>query len=242
MVKVKVTYHFDFDTALYIGSGVSGKAIRVDKATTRNAEGDLIIPGSALKGRLRQHCEDFLRTLGVAVCDSPRAENMCPHFRDYLKPIGIEHDFCPACLIFGSPWRRSPLNFSDAVWEREEGWKIEEWKLASKDRTNIRPGVSISRNRGTALDERLYYTEVAQPHALFSGSIKGELNSRCEVAILQVGLKFLFSVGGGNSRGFGWLSEESTSQTSIEILVDDAVFTQSESVALLEEWICLTKS
>ncbi len=239
---MKVTYQFEFDTALCIGSGVAGKAIRVDKATTRNAEGDLIIPGSALKGRLRQHCEDFLRTLGVAVCNSPRAETMCPHFRNYLKQVGMEHDFCLACLIFGSPWRRSPLNFSDAVWGKETNWTREDWKAASKDRTSIRPGVSISRNRGTALEERLYYTEAAQPHALFSGSIEGELNSRREVAILQAGLKFLFSVGGGNSRGFGWLSEEPSSQTSIKILVDDAEFTQSEFVAILEEWICQTKS
>ncbi|GGA44820.1 RAMP superfamily CRISPR-associated protein [Okeania sp. KiyG1] len=69
------------DTALCVGSGGSSGSL-ADKPIIRNAEGNLLIPGSQIKGRLRHECEKIARGLNWAICESPNPETMCPknHF------------------------------------------------------------------------------------------------------------------------------------------------------------------
>ncbi|MGA9380463.1 MAG: RAMP superfamily CRISPR-associated protein, partial [Phormidium sp.] len=58
------------DTALSVGAGGSSGSL-ADKPIIRNAKGQLIIPASQLKGRLRHECEKIARSLGWQIFVSP---------------------------------------------------------------------------------------------------------------------------------------------------------------------------
>ncbi len=63
------------DTALCVGAGGSSASL-ADKPIVRNAERNLLIPGSQIKGRLRHECEKIARGLGWEVCESPSPGKM----------------------------------------------------------------------------------------------------------------------------------------------------------------------
>ena len=57
------------DTALCVGAGGSSGSLS-DKPIIRNAEGNLLIPASQLKGRLRHECEKIARGLHWEIRES----------------------------------------------------------------------------------------------------------------------------------------------------------------------------
>jgi CRISPR/Cas system CSM-associated protein Csm3 (group 7 of RAMP superfamily) len=65
------------NTALCVGAGGSSGSL-ADKPIVRNAEDNLLIPASQVKGRLRHECEKIVRGLHWSVCESPKPQNMCP--------------------------------------------------------------------------------------------------------------------------------------------------------------------
>lgn len=97
------------DSALCIGAGGSTGSL-ADKPIVRNAEGNLIIPGSHLKGRLRHECEKLARSLGWWVAESPNAEALCveqvptpfAHHNCYQVPGYLDYH-CVISQIFGDP-------------------------------------------------------------------------------------------------------------------------------------------
>lgn len=199
-------------SALCIGSTADVQGVGIDKATARDTDGKLIIPGSTLKGRIRWECERIARALGWDVCQSPQADNMCPY---YWHHSGVQGEkFCDICQIFGSSARRSTLWFSDAALgddERLKGTPVLQSRKSVNERrlfdAQIRPGVSISRMRRTAFSERLFFTETSAPNARFrfQAMIEGDLPSDRHRALLLAGVRSLSLVGGGRSRGLGWV-------------------------------------
>jgi len=208
---VEVKIEWEIVSTICIGSTADVQGIGVDKATARNADGTLIIPGSTLKGRIRWECERIARALGWEVCDAPLPATMCPYFwRDRGEPQ--ENHFCDLCRMFGSAGKASALWFGDATLkEDEEIRKILPGKKSVAEHrpfdAQIRPGVSLSRARRTALSERLFFTETSAPNACFhfEATIEGTLPSNKHRALLLAGVRFLSQVGGGRSRGLGWL-------------------------------------
>jgi len=196
-------------SALCIGSTADVQGIGVDKATARDADGKLIIPGSTLKGRIRWECERIARALGWEVCNAPQPDNMCPYFR------GERQDkFCDLCEMFGSSAKRSALWFGNATLcddGRLQGTPVLQHKKSVNERrpfdAQIRPGVSISRTRRAAFSERLFFTETSAPNARFhfNALIEGELPAPQHRALLLAGVRSLSLVGGGRSRGLGWV-------------------------------------
>jgi len=191
-------------TAFCIGSTADAQGLGVDKATARDRQGRLIIPASTFKGRLRHECEKIARALGETVCDSPHPDRMCPHY----GPLAGE--FCLVCQLFGSPWRRSALDFSDGRLTTPLPMQSGE-PLSQRRRfdAQVRPGVSISRARRAAFSERLFFTETSAPNADFrfqveiSGQLPDSDGPRLR-ALLLAGLRSLSLIGGGRSRGLGW--------------------------------------
>jgi CRISPR/Cas system CSM-associated protein Csm3 (group 7 of RAMP superfamily) len=99
------------DTALCVGAGGYSASI-ADKPIVRNAEGNLLIPGSQIKGRLRHECEKIARGLGWEVCESPSPvkmviprENAPDQFkrREYEVSGYDETYHCLISQIFGDP-------------------------------------------------------------------------------------------------------------------------------------------
>ena len=121
---------------------------------------------------------------------------------------------CDLCTIFGTTAKRSALWFGDMALKHDERLRdtpiLQPRKSANERRpfdAQIRPGVSISRARRAAFSENLFFTETSAPnaHFHFQAVIEGELPSDRHCALLLAGVRCLSLVGGGRSRGLGWV-------------------------------------
>ena len=174
------------DTALCVGAGGSTGSL-ADKPILRNGKGQLVIPASQVKGRLRHECEKLVSAIGWPICESPKATRMCPQLEGrtedernqfrrasyQLSPKlgetafeGTENQYqhCLICQIFGNPVLPARLQLSDLVCAISAD-ELEEV---------LRPGVSINRRRRTAEDQRLYFVETSPANAKlrFEGSLR----------------------------------------------------------------------
>lgn len=205
------------DTALCVGAGGSSGSL-ADKPIIRNAEGNLIIPASQLKGRLRHECEKLARALGWSICESPSAAMMTlrreeaekeppdPYVSKFRRPeyriTGYEKTYhCLISQIFGDPVLPSRLILDDLI--------------CIEDPDNLpevlRPGVSINRRRRTAEEQKLYLLETSPAAAQlrFAGHI--QLQSTCPAyakPLILAGFRHITALGGSKSAGLGWLHWE----------------------------------
>ena len=183
------------ESPLHIGTGYAQGL--VDRTVTRNQEGNVYLPGSSFKGRLRDACERLARHYGVSVCNAPRPDNMCRAWRP-----------CLVCRVFGSPGRESGLIIDD-------GHLIGEWAETIKrgfGQLRTRTQVQLNRRRGVATEGRLFTSEFAAEGLSFETHITGQLDLTLvlgepghyyEVILLLGGLGLVETLGGGNSRGIG---------------------------------------
>ncbi|MFN6559462.1 MAG: RAMP superfamily CRISPR-associated protein [Nostoc sp. ChiSLP01] len=196
------------DTALCIGAGGSSGSL-ADKPIVRNSEGNLLIPASQLKGRLRHECEKMARGLNWAICDSPNPQTMCPqragltgNFERTEYKISDYEDqhHCLICQIFGNPALPSRVIFDDLI--------------CTEDPDNLpevlRPGVTINRRRRTAEEQKLYFLETSSANAQlrFTGHIHLSGAPVYTGALILAGLRHINALGGSKSVGLGWLHWE----------------------------------
>ncbi len=224
MQQLHVEYRLKAGSGVLVGSTADVLSIGLDKSTMRRrrvTESDKqepIVPGSTLKGKLRNECERILASLGQPICLAPSAETMCPH---HPKLKGAT---CAVCQLFGGPSRKSRLFFSDAM-ARDE-------RLAPY-LTRVQAGVSLSRRRRTAEDERLYFIERGVEGVVYEGRIEGYLDDNqvaAELALLITALERLFAVGGSRSRGAGWLKVE-----IVKITLDGQTLSTEQQSKMREE-------
>jgi CRISPR/Cas system CSM-associated protein Csm3 (group 7 of RAMP superfamily) len=153
------------DTALCVGAGGSSGSL-ADKPIIRNSEGNLLIPASQLKGRLRHECEKIARSLGWAISESPNAGKMVIRRNDNDIPSkfrrseyeisGYEDTYhCLISQIFGDPILPSRVIFDDLICT-ESPENLPEV---------LRPGVTINRRRRTAEEKKLYFLETSPANA-----------------------------------------------------------------------------
>ncbi|KST68545.1 RAMP superfamily CRISPR-associated protein [Mastigocoleus testarum] len=214
------------DTALCIGAGGSSGSL-ADKAIVRNSEGNLLIPASQVKGRLRHECEKIARGLGWSISESPNPEKMVI-FRNNNAPDGFrrpeykvpgyeETYHCLISQIFGDPVLPSRVIFDDLI--------------CTEDPENLpevlRPGVTINRRRKTAEEKKLYFLETSPANAKleFTGEIHIQPSltpQRTDYAeaLIWSGLRHINALGGSKSAGLGWLTWELPD----EIDIDEAVW------------------
>ena len=193
------------DTALCVGAGGSDGSL-ADKPIIRNAKGQLIIPASQLKGRLRHECEKLARGLGWLIFDSPKAETLCPReeqvesqFRETYKIDGYRGYHCLISQIFGNPILPSRIIVDDLI------CSIEKDDLPDV----LRPGVTINRRRRTSEEKKLYFLETspANNKLEFTGHIHFLANCPPQTKpLILSGLRHIHALGGSKSAGLGWLS------------------------------------
>ncbi|WP_315791730.1 RAMP superfamily CRISPR-associated protein [Fischerella sp. JS2] len=192
------------DTALCVGAGGSDGSL-ADKPIVRNAKGQLIIPASQLKGRLRHECEKLARGLGWQIFASPQAETLCPTqaqvnpaFQSNYQLPNYQGYHCFISKIFGNPILPSRIVVDDLICdiEREDLPEV------------LRPGVTINRRRRTAEEQKLYFLEIspANNQLEFIGEIHllPECPSYAKPLILAA-LRHIHALGGSKSVGLGWL-------------------------------------
>jgi len=169
-----------------------------NKATARDAGGRLTIPASALRGALRTELERLLRARDGAACGANRApeeERSCD---------------CPVCRLFGSEGSATgALRLEDAV------------LVGAEVPTRLRPQVAVSRSTGSAVAAHLAFSE---PGSVAAASEDKEPVFRARGCLVPLGptdedrerletdfenlaaaCQAVSGIGGGRSRGLGWV-------------------------------------
>ena len=186
-----------FRSPLNIGSGAQHGSL-AQRSMLKDKHGWLVVPASALKGRLRHAVEQVAQTL-------PRlGEIAITHRERYQRDVDVVGE------IFGMPWYAGkvrfedlPLTGPDVVKAHWEGLK----KEGRRPRTTERMGVGINRRRRVAEDNFLYSTELMLPgiDLTFGGTMAGDI-SPLQAGLLLAGLKFLPAMGRSKSTGLGWVT------------------------------------
>jgi CRISPR-associated RAMP protein (TIGR02581 family) len=215
--RVRFTGTLTAVTALRIGAGRATGVSGTDLPVVRDAFGKPYIPGSSFKGALRASVESLVRSVSDskrAVCNPLDPEEWCVQ-----KPEGadeerfdnvVAEDTCLVCRVFGSPWLASKVSVRDLLVSQRE------WV----GQFEVRNGVAIDRDAGTAAEGLLYDFEVVPAGTTFSCEIVVENADDWELGLLALALRPFergeASLGGARSRGLGVVKLEWHERTRIE--------------------------
>lgn len=213
--KTRLTASLVFETAWRIGSGQEGETMS-DLGAMLDVNGQPILPGSSLKGKLRSTCEALAHALELSACmlNSKASGKPCASdiqfFSEARKPQGsywkalrqsldsrlqwIDENTCDVCKLFGSPVRASRLRISDGA--------LSEWASV----VQVRDGVVIDRDSQTAVDRLKYDYEVIPVGSQFEIQIDLENPTDSDLALLGAAVFEWHagsSIGGFTSRGLG---------------------------------------
>lgn len=206
--KVELKYSLYMVTSFSTCTG--SKEAMSANSLVRDASGNLYLPGSTIKGKVRDNCSRLVRTLGGSVCGAPVPGKMC--FGEIM---------CPVCSLFGSPYNPSPLYFSDARLDKEHlkvrdsimGALTEEEGARLARRYDVRhhTRTRVSRARGVAKEGSLFTLQSVEGGQVFKGTVYGrvKLNETddpgCfyELIMLLAAVKMTDFIGSGNSIGLG---------------------------------------
>ena len=185
---------------LAVGTGFRQGLIH--RTVAQDSDGFAYIPASSLKGRVRRACEQLAKTLGLHVCAPPQPERMC----SAARPA------CLVCRVFGNPGQPGTLHWRDARLPETYREAFEQNKAAQ---FYGRTQVQLSRALGVASPGKLFTSESTVEDLEFETAVTGrllytpiddEVPGGYEMLLLLAGLKLINTVGGGASRGAGWIS------------------------------------
>lgn len=208
--KVKISGILVFDTAFHIGSGREGE-LATDKGVLLEPDGRPLLPGSSLKGSFRTTCERLAPHLGLNACLLDTAMSGVPCVngsndirkaaaealksqKDKLAFLADHTRTCHVCQLFGSQLQASRIFFADAT------------LLSWGGSLQIRDGVGIDRDSGTARDGLKYDLEVVPQEAKFSLTFDLENPNDQDLALVGAALAEWgqgVRLGGLTSRGLG---------------------------------------
>jgi len=210
--RIAIAYRLTFESAFHFGTGLRGGLI--DRLVARNADGFLYVPGSTLKGVLRERCEQLAELFDL--------EATSPHVEAWREANRRDPDI--VARIFGTRFLPGNVYFDDAQMleddqalfdtdEKERKAEFRTWQ------TEQRTQVAISRRTRTAQHGMLYTSEYGIRDLRFEGEIVGTLTGfpleRSErgtysLLLLLAGLKSLERIGGSKSTGAGCVTSEVT--------------------------------
>jgi CRISPR-associated RAMP protein (TIGR02581 family) len=191
-------------TALRVGAGRATKVTGTDLPVVRDALGKPYIPGSSFKGALRASVETLVRSVSasrLAACNPLNPDDWCvkkrpPEMNEEQFQKEVEKKTCLVCHVFGSPWLASKVCVRDLP---VEGLWIDQYE--------VRNGVGIDRDAGTAAEGLLYDFEVVPAGTAFSCKIVVENADDWELGLLMLALRPFERgeavLGGARSRGLG---------------------------------------
>ena len=206
--QLSIAYQLSFQSDWHVGSGYG--SMMVDRHARRRRDrvtGQQIpyVPGSQIKGLLREACEQWVATMGgegsqvaeVHGGDSDANENLVRAFvPSTISELIVDR-------LFGTRYAGECLYCSNAQAETEQ-----------RLRSTAISRNSIDRATGTAAAQKLFSTEVVPSQTcIFAGEIEGRHAERqltlsdhgfpYEYAILVAALRCLDSVGGDRNVGRG---------------------------------------
>ncbi len=205
---IQIKYELTFKSAFHFGTGLRGGLVH--RLVARDADGFLYVPGSTLKGVLRERCEQLAQLFDLQITS--------PHVEEWREANRRNPDI--VTRIFGSRFTPGQLYFDDAqmsessreLFEADKKLdflkpKLQAWQVERRTQ------VSLSRVTRTAQSGLLFTSEYGVPNLSFTGSIVGllagfPLNSddgkgTYSLLLLLAGLKSLDRLGGSRSSGAG---------------------------------------
>lgn len=209
--KVSVSGKLVFATAFHIGSGREGELGTNMGVLKDPGSGAPVLPGSGLKGKFRASAERLASHFQISACllDMALSGEKCVTDESYRRDVFEEfkdlsdeqaklewlgNHVCEICQLFGSPFHAARIYFSDGM--------LEEWSGT----TEIRDGVSLDRDSGTARPGMKFDLEVIPSGAGFKILIDLENPTDMELALTGAVLAEWeqgVRIGGNTSRGLG---------------------------------------
>jgi CRISPR/Cas system CSM-associated protein Csm3 (group 7 of RAMP superfamily) len=227
MYSIRFQLEISLDSPWHVGTGLSRGLI--DRTTQRNGQGDVYVPASTVKGRLRNACEHVARIYAsegskLVPCQPPRPDRMCRGT-----------DACIVYSVFGSAYLGERLYFEDARMISESR-DLYEPRFQSQPRTRVK----LDRRLGTAERGHLFTSEYAETALAFNTGVSGRLDLTSsdgdsghayELILLAAGVGFVKELGGDKSSGFGRceisfvdgirVNDKSVSPSDLVEMIDD---------------------
>jgi len=217
--RLWIDYDLTFATPFHFGTGIREGLI--DRTVIRDDGGYLYVPGSTLKGVLRERCEQL-----NCFYEGPSAREQSPHIAE-VALLGLGKGNRPMVTrIFGSQNRPGRLFFDDAQQDisqiaeynsqnpREHGGHGKYKTLQVDVSTQVR----MDRPTRTAVPGALYTSEYGTNDLVFKGIIQGwlectliktgqpdtqEMVPTYSLLLLLAGLRMVDQLGGNKSSGKG---------------------------------------
>jgi CRISPR/Cas system CSM-associated protein Csm3 (group 7 of RAMP superfamily) len=170
--RIQISYTLEFSAPFHCGTGVRSGLI--DRSVMRDGEGYLYVPGSTIKGVVRELCEQLARFYEDSD-DKMRTRIASPHDKaNALKDLGAKPTL--VTRIFGSQICPGRLFFNDTQQQDKQQYDtLNEPKRYQNLQTDLYTQVRLNRLTRTAVRGALYTSEVGVRKMVFQGSIVGSL-------------------------------------------------------------------
>ena len=224
--RLDLEYYIVWQGRWHVGSGYQSAATNRLLRRMGGVDGSPFVPGSHIKGVLRQQCERFALALGLEAInphDGIKEDNreLIKHFKPLAKSSLVVD------RLFGSRYQGECLFVTNA----------EPVSSMKKTVTSVHPRTALDRVTGTVMEQSLFTTEFAEGGIDLRGSIRSrhpagiltqeEGGFPYEYALLLVALLSLNTLGGDKSVGLGrckiLLKEETLCWNSQRISSDEAL-------------------
>jgi len=210
--KLQVRGRIVFETAWRIGTGREGQTS--DLGVLLDAAGQPVLPGSSIKGKLRNTCEALASALNLKACllNTEASGVGCPsdvrwysrQRESYQRALRagvqqqldwINQNTCDVCKLFGSPVQAARLRCSDGTLDNPTAASV-----------RVRDGVVLDRDSHTAVDGLKYDYETVAAGTAFRVCFDLDNPTPADEALFGAAL-FEWaagsSLGGFTSRGLG---------------------------------------
>lgn len=188
-----------FHSKWHCGSGEA--SFLIDRLMRRDARNRPYIPGSTLKGIVRENCEKLSRTLGFPEPCDPHDTTL--NHRDAFRPLNCVESQVEA--VFGTKYEGGGLFFRDA--------RLKEAPIYDRF---FQTRVMMNRKLGTARDKHLFSTEYALPSNYMAMPFTSQIDGQCHgllcsqpgdiplaFCLLVAGVLAVERLGGDKSTGGG---------------------------------------
>jgi CRISPR/Cas system CSM-associated protein Csm3 (group 7 of RAMP superfamily) len=224
--RVEVSYNLIFTTPFHFGTGL--RVGLIDRTVVRDSSGHLYVPGSTIKGVLREECERLSRL--YEVLDEEMYEFIAsPHDTETAMRA---RQSAPTMItrIFGSQNSPGRLFFDNAhqtreelgQYDRREGDRLRKGKYNAAQ-TELATQVRLDRPTRTSARGALYTSEFGIKNLIFEGAVTGwlectpidgiEKGPTYSLLLLLAGMHLLTQIGGNKSTGKGQCRCEITALT-----------------------------
>jgi len=215
--RIHLTYTLTFLTPFHFGTGLREGLL--DRTVVRDKGEYLYVPGSTLKGTVREHCERLARLYEDKESD---VRTRVTDLHDEKKALwGLSQTSTMITRIFGSQQQPGHLFFNDARLSDEERALFDGGGEGSSSivgkyksvQTDIYTQVRLDRPTRTSVPGALFTSEFGIRNLAFEGSIEGWLECTpikgiaegptYSLLLFLAGMHLLDAIGGNKSTGKG---------------------------------------